>query len=137
VTLPRDITVTAEISRRWDSFIDAGAAPFLQLAFDLPADFPGPTRGTGMSFRLPRDSKEFIPVVVTVDGATVTTNVEVALVKWSATATTWAAAITLDSRIGLLYDPAVATLTGTYRVRVRVTDSPELPVLDAGTIVFV
>lgn len=82
-----------------------------------------------MTNRYPRETVEFQAVTVTVDGATVTSNVEFCVINRTARPTTWAAATTLEGRIGIMvedYEP------GIYAVWARITDSPEIPVLKCG-----
>ena len=92
---------------------------------------------------LPRESEEWVgPLSVTVSGQVITT-FQVAVVKHGQRPTTWA---TPDSdprtpftALGVLVGPATANVLtpGTYRIFVKVTSSPELPVLDdAGQIVI-
>jgi len=79
----------------------------------------------------PRESIEFQPILVTVDGTTVTTNIETQITAVSArpSDSAWIAAVTVDGQIGLMIE---GLNVGTYEVWARVTDSPEIPVIDCG-----
>lgn len=80
----------------------------------------------------PRESVEFQPILVTVDGTTVTTNVETQITSVSGrpSSTSWIPAVTLDGQIGLMIQ---GLSVGTYEVWARVSDSPEIPVIDCGS----
>lgn len=78
---------------------------------------------------IPRESVEFVPVTVTVDGATVTTGVELAVVQDGERPTVWAAPVTLSGQIGVMTGTYAV---GTWRVWARVTSNPEVPVVDCG-----
>ena len=83
-----------------------------------------------MSNFYPRESVEFIPVTVTVDGASVSAGVEVCVTTRSARPVDWADPVELEGQIGVMtggQDP------GTYTVWARVTDNPEIPVIECGT----
>lgn len=80
----------------------------------------------------PRESVEFQPILVTLDGVVKTTGVEtqITLPAVRPSSTGWISAITLGTEIGCM----VSGLTvGTFKVWARVTDSPEIPVIDCGT----
>lgn len=86
-----------------------------------------------MSNRYPRETVEFLPVTITVDGAPVTTNVELSVVARTARPQTWTTPTTLDGQIGVMvegYEPA------TYAVWARITDTPETPVIRAGEFII-
>ena len=83
-----------------------------------------------MSF--PRETVEFQPVTVTVDGVAVTTGVKFAVVTDGARPTTWTDAVTLSGRIGVMVQ---GLATGNWRVFAQVTSSPEVPVIDCGAFV--
>ena len=83
----------------------------------------------------PRETVEFQPITVAVDGAPVTTGVAFSVVAEDALFPdgtrpgAFTAATTLSGRIGVM----VAGLApGTYRVFAQVTSSPETPVIDCG-----
>jgi hypothetical protein len=80
----------------------------------------------------PRESVEFQPILVTLDGDTVTTGVETQITLPSArpSSSGWTAATTLNGNIGLMIS---GLSVGTYEVWARVTDSPEIPVIDCGS----
>jgi hypothetical protein len=77
-----------------------------------------------------RESVEFQPVTVTVDGTPVTTGVEIAVTTGNQRPTTWAAATVLDDQVGYLIDGLDPERV--YTLWARVTDSPEVPVVRAG-----
>ena len=82
----------------------------------------------------PRETTEFVHIVVTVDGQPVTDNVSFSVVPRTTgkpRPTTWTPAMLLDGRTGLLLGPAQP---GELQVWARVTDAPETPVIDCGTI---
>lgn len=80
----------------------------------------------------PRESVEFQPILVTVDGTTVTANVETQITSVSGrpSSSAWIPAVTLDGQIGLMIE---GLSVGTYEVWARVSDSPEIPVIDCGS----
>ena len=79
-----------------------------------------------------RETLEFLPVVVTVDGVAVTTGVEFAIVDINARPDTFASPTVLGDDIGVMVDGA-SLGTGTFRVFAQITDSPEVPVIDCGS----
>lgn len=83
----------------------------------------------------PRETVEFQPITVTVNGTAVTTDVDFAVVASSARplVADWVAAYTLEGKIGVLIDTMDP---GTYEVWARVTSFPETPVLQAGQIII-
>jgi hypothetical protein len=79
----------------------------------------------------PRETVEFQPVVVTVDGATVTTGVTFAvLAPGNRPVTGWAAATTLGGKIGFMITGMAPAI---YAVWAKVASSPETPVIYCGT----
>ena len=79
---------------------------------------------------IPRESTEFIPVEVTVDGAAVTTGVQFAVIGRNERPSVWTAPVTLGGKIGVMvggYAP------GDYYVWARIQGSPEVPVIAAGS----
>ena len=85
-----------------------------------------------MTSTYPRETVEFIPVVVTVNGAEVTTGVEFSLVPDGSRPTTWATAAILSGSIGVL----ISSLTpGLWSVYARVSATPETPVINCGTFI--
>jgi hypothetical protein len=83
-----------------------------------------------MTDSYPRETKEYIHPVVTVDGVSVTSGVTVAVVADDGTRpTTWATPDIVDSKLAVM----IQSLTpGYYRVFAKVIDSPEIPVIDCG-----
>lgn len=86
-----------------------------------------------MSSVFQRETIEFLPVEVTLDGVAVTAGVELAITAGVARPTTWAAPTSLGGRIGVLIGNGQAV--GVYTVWARITDagSPEVPVIVLGT----
>ena len=82
----------------------------------------------------PRESVEFQPILVTLDGVPVTTAVETAVLLPSArpAESDWVTAYALDGDIGVLIQNLA---TGTWNVWARITDSPEIPVINCGSFV--
>lgn len=81
-------------------------------------------------WRLPRESTEWVgPLTVTVDGEPVTT-FEVAYLPYLARPVEddWTTPTVLDGAAGVLVTPV--TEASRHAVWVRVTDHPEIPVLD-------
>lgn len=77
----------------------------------------------------PRETVEFLPVTVTVDGAPLTTGVEFTVTTDIARPANWAAPTVLEGAIGVMI---TGLAVGTYRVWAKVTDSPEIPVIECG-----
>ena len=82
----------------------------------------------------PRESVEFQPILVTLDGVKVTTGVETAVLVPSArpTSSSWSTAYSLNGDVGVLIQNLA---TGTWNVWARITDSPEIPVINCGSFV--
>lgn len=81
---------------------------------------------------LQRETYEFVPIVVTVDGSAITSGIEVAVVEAGLRPTTWEAVYTLGTAVGVMV-AGTALGVGTFEVYARVTDSPEIPVINCGT----
>lgn len=82
----------------------------------------------------PRETTEFVSYTIRVDGVAVTQGVEFSVVPRTGTKPrpdTWTAATTLDGKTGFLIQPGVA---GTHQIWARVTSTPEIPVIDCGTL---
>jgi hypothetical protein len=79
-----------------------------------------------------RETYEFLPVLVTVNGTAVTTDVEFSVVDLDSRPSTFGAATTIGTAIGVMVD-GTALGVGTFRVFAKVTSSPEIPVVDCGT----
>jgi hypothetical protein len=78
----------------------------------------------------PRETKEYIHPVVTVDGVGVTAGVVIAIVPDDGTRpTSWTTPDIVDSKLAVMIDHLA---TGYYRVFAQITDSPEIPVVDCG-----
>jgi len=78
----------------------------------------------------PRESVEFQPILVTLDGEPVTTDVEFAITNMTNRPSDWAPATVLQDQIGVMIENLSV---GTYKVWARITDSPEIPVIDCGS----
>lgn len=77
----------------------------------------------------PRETVEFQPVTVAVDGVVVTSGVAFAVVPYGDRPATFVAPTALNGKIGVM----VSGMTpGTYRVWAQVTSVPETPVIDCG-----
>lgn len=81
----------------------------------------------------PRESVEFQPVTVTVDGVTVTSGVEFAVTEPGTRPTVWAAAVTLSGKIGVMVE---GFNPGNWHVWARITSTPEIPVVDCGAFII-
>lgn len=79
----------------------------------------------------PRESVEFQPILITLDGNPVTTaaDVEVCITAQNARPSTWIASTSLGGEIGVMIQNLAV---GTYLVWARITDSPEIPVINCG-----
>ena len=80
-----------------------------------------------------RETLEFQPINVWVNGSAVTTNVTAAIVELGVRPTTFGTVTTIGTAIGVMVNGTALGGVGTYEVYVKVTDSPEVPVLNAGT----
>ena len=82
-----------------------------------------------MANAYPRESVEFQPVKVTVDGTAVTTDLTFAIVRDGQRPVDFVPATVLGPDAGVM----VAGLApGTYRIFAQVTSYPEVPVVDCG-----
>ena len=82
-----------------------------------------------MTNDFPRESVEFQPVTVALNGVSTTSGVMFCVVKGSARPTTFITPTTLGGKIGVM----VTGLTpGTYHVWAQITSNPEIPVIDCG-----
>jgi len=84
-----------------------------------------------MNTSYPRESVEFAPVTITVDGTPVTTGVTFAVVANDTRPSTWVAPTTLDGKIGVML---TGLTPGLYKVWGKVVSSPETPVIDCGYV---
>ena len=84
-----------------------------------------------MSNSIPRESVEFQPITITVDGTPVTTGVTVALVANGTRPSEWVTPTTLNGKIGVMIE---GLAPGLYNIWARVTSSPETPVIDCGIV---
>ena len=79
----------------------------------------------------PRETVEFQPVTVTIDGTPVTTGVTFAVVPAGTRPITFVTPTTLAGKIGVMI---TGMTVGNWNVWAKVTSSPETPVIDCGTI---
>jgi hypothetical protein len=79
----------------------------------------------------PRESVEFQPITITVDGAVVITGVTFAIVNDGGRPSTWTAPTTLGGNIGVML---TGLTPGLYRIYAKVSSSPETPVIDCGFV---
>jgi hypothetical protein len=84
-----------------------------------------------MSTDYPRETIEFQPVTVTVDGVAVTTGVQLCTVPNGSRPTGWAAPTALSGKIGVM---VTGLAPGLYGIWAQITSSPEIPVINCGTI---
>jgi hypothetical protein len=80
---------------------------------------------------VPRETVEYIPVVVTLNGTVTTTNVSFAVVPDGTRPTTWTAATVLDNATYVLIS---GLSQGIYYVYAKVVAAPETPVINCGYI---
>lgn len=80
----------------------------------------------------PRESVEFQPILITLDGTPFTTaaDIEVCITAPSARPSTWIASTSLGGEIGVMIQNLAV---GSYVVWARITDSPEIPVINCGS----
>jgi len=77
----------------------------------------------------PRETVEFGPITVTVDGTEVLTGIEVCVALNGTRPNVWVAPTTLAGKIGVMID---GMTPGLYSIWARITSSPEIPVIDCG-----
>lgn len=80
----------------------------------------------------PRESVEFQPILVTLDGVAITTGVETQITTPASrpSSTGWITAATLNGDIGTMVS---SLAVGSWTVWARITDLPEIPVINCGT----
>lgn len=86
-----------------------------------------------MNQQIPRESIEFVETKVTLDGATITEGVTIAVTARNIRPAVWSAPTVLEGKIGYL--TPVVTLQGEFDVWAKITSTPELPVVYCGRIV--
>jgi hypothetical protein len=77
----------------------------------------------------PRETVEFLPIIVTVNDVVTTTGIQFSDVPDGARPLTWVAPVTLSGQIGVMvqgYGP------GRRRVFAQATENPEVAVIDCG-----
>ena len=79
-----------------------------------------------------RETYEFQPINISVNGSAVTAGVEATIVELGARPSTWGTVTTIGTAIGVMVS-GTALGVGTFEVYARISDSPEVPVLNAGT----
>jgi len=84
-----------------------------------------------MTSSYPRETVEFQPITITVDGTPVTTGVTVALVANGTRPSEWVAPTTLAGKIGVML---TGLTPGLYNVWAKISSSPETPVIDCGFV---
>jgi hypothetical protein len=88
---------------------------------------------------LPAESEEWVgPITVTLNGSPITTW-QIAVVRNGQRPTTWADPDPLSGGLGVLIGPTTANVLtyGRHSIWIKVTDSPEVPVIsDAGQIII-
>ena len=79
----------------------------------------------------PRESVEFQPVLITLDNVSITTGIQIAVLKTNDRPVDgdWFTASTLSGQAGFFTGSYAA---GTWKVWAKVSDSPETPVIDCG-----
>jgi len=79
----------------------------------------------------PRETVEFQPLIIKKDGVIQTAGVSTSIVAHGARPTVWTTAVVLGLEVGVM----ISGLTpGMYDIYAKITDSPEIPVMDCGTI---
>lgn len=81
----------------------------------------------------PRETVEFQPIPITLDGAAYAGAFEVCIKPYGERPAGWAAAATVDGAKGIMISGLTA---GLYVVWAKVTDAPETPVIDCGMVVI-
>ena len=81
---------------------------------------------------VPRETVEYIPVVVTVNGAVTTTGIEFAVTPDGTRPPSWTAAVVLSGAPIVLL---TGLSPGQWNVWARVSESPEIVVIECGPIV--
>lgn len=79
----------------------------------------------------PRETVEFAPITVKVDGIVTTTGIQFTITAKSARPTIWTDAVLLGGKTGVMI---TGLAVGLYRIWAKVTSSPETPVLDCGLL---
>ena len=78
-----------------------------------------------------RESVEFLPVTITVDGVVATSNVTFCLTPEGVRPVTFATPASVAGKTGIMVS---GLAPGVYRVWAKVTSTPEIPVLNCGYI---
>lgn len=77
----------------------------------------------------PRESVEFQPVAITVNGTAVLTGVTFSVVEYGLRPSTFGTAVSLSGNIGVMVS---ALDPGDYTVWAKIVSSPETPVVECG-----
>ena len=80
-----------------------------------------------------RETVEFLPVTVLVNGTVTSDPVEFSITDVNSRPSAWGAAVTIGTDIGVMVNGTALGGPGTFNVYARVTSSPETPVVDCGT----
>lgn len=83
--------------------------------------------------RYERESTEFQPVTVTVDGTAVTSGVTLAITASGQRPVTYAAPVTIDGKAGVMVQ---GLQPGAYNVWAKVDSTPETVVINCGSILI-
>lgn len=81
----------------------------------------------------PRETVEFQPVTVAINGLSVLVGIQFALTSGTARPTTWANPATVSGKIGVMI---TGLAPGIWTVWAKVVYSPETPVINCGSIVI-
>jgi len=84
-----------------------------------------------MSNSYPRESVEFLPITIAIDGVPVTTGVEVLIGINGSRPSEWVTPTTLNGKIGVMID---GLAPGLYNIWAKISSSPETPVIDCGIV---
>lgn len=91
-----------------------------------------------MTDKFPRETVEHLPIGVTVKNALgavvpITVDIETSLAPIGWRPSTWLPAVTVDGLVGVM----IQGLTrGSWTIFARVAESPEVPVMECGTVII-
>jgi len=79
----------------------------------------------------PRETTEFQPLIIKKNNVIVTEGISTSIAEHGERPSTWIPAVALGAEVGVM----ITGLTpGMYDIYAKVTDSPEIPVMDCGSI---
>jgi hypothetical protein len=78
-----------------------------------------------------RETVEFLPVNPKINGVAFTGSFQVCIKPYLTRPDNWAAAVEVGGQRGIMIQ---GLTTGTYTVWAKITDNPEIPVIDCGYI---